>query len=234
MNGHDAEGLAAAYMASGVLSPEQRARYERHLLECDACWIEVQEARRGRELSEWMSEPAPAGLRDRIRAAVDLGGSPEPTAPRWQGTRRWLVAALVLLFTTTLGALVVIGGEEEPPRQIDAAVADFRSGITPDTAVRPPVAVLGEFRWQASETADLDGLPVTEHLYADLKGGRVLLIRADAEFARPDGAIGLPAGEWVIRQQSAVVLCVSRPAPYLVVSSDEPRARRVADLLAAR
>jgi anti-sigma factor RsiW len=67
---HDPAGLAAAYLG-GELGRRQRERYERHLLECEHCWWEVQTARRGRELAESLRELAPQRLRERIRATVE-------------------------------------------------------------------------------------------------------------------------------------------------------------------
>ncbi|HEV8165318.1 MAG TPA: zf-HC2 domain-containing protein, partial [Actinomycetota bacterium] len=53
--GHDPQRLAAAYLG-GELSRHRRERVEAHLLECEACWGEVQAARRGRALAESVRE----------------------------------------------------------------------------------------------------------------------------------------------------------------------------------
>ncbi|HEY8116435.1 MAG TPA: zf-HC2 domain-containing protein [Actinomycetota bacterium] len=79
---HDPERDSAEYV-SGELSVRARRWFERHLLDCDDCWREVLLGRFGRRIAEDAREPAPVGLRDRVRAAVVLssgGGLPsEPS-----------------------------------------------------------------------------------------------------------------------------------------------------------
>jgi hypothetical protein len=68
---HDPERNAAEYV-SGELSRRARRWFERHILECEDCWREVLLGRFGRRVAEDGREPVPAGLRDRVRAAVAL------------------------------------------------------------------------------------------------------------------------------------------------------------------
>jgi anti-sigma factor RsiW len=78
---HDPERNAAEYV-SGELSTRARRWFEAHLLRCEDCWREVLLGRLGRRLAEEAREQAPAGLRDRVRAAVQFtsdGGSAGPS-----------------------------------------------------------------------------------------------------------------------------------------------------------
>jgi anti-sigma factor RsiW len=68
---HDPERNAAEYV-SGELAGRARRWFERHILDCDDCWREVLLGRFGRRVAEDIRELAPAGLRDRVRAAVLL------------------------------------------------------------------------------------------------------------------------------------------------------------------
>lgn len=68
---HDPERNAAEYV-SGDLSTRARRWFEQHLLDCEDCWREVVLGRRGRRAAEDAREPVPVGLRDRVRAAVQL------------------------------------------------------------------------------------------------------------------------------------------------------------------
>ncbi|MGH7859146.1 MAG: zf-HC2 domain-containing protein, partial [Candidatus Binatia bacterium] len=65
------ERRVVAYLAGG-LEAEARAAFERHLLDCEECWSSVRDDRRGRQLAERLRSLAPAGLSDRVRAAVEL------------------------------------------------------------------------------------------------------------------------------------------------------------------
>jgi len=79
---HDPEGWAARYV-EGLMRSRARRRFEAHLVGCDDCWREVLLGRFGRRIAEDAREPAPVGLRDRVRAAVVLssgrGLPPEPS-----------------------------------------------------------------------------------------------------------------------------------------------------------
>ncbi len=83
---HDPERNAAEYV-TGELPRRARRWFEAHLLGCDECWQEVLLGRLGRRLAEETREQAPARLRDRVRAAVQLASSaggtgvPDPSSP---------------------------------------------------------------------------------------------------------------------------------------------------------
>lgn len=75
---HDPERHAAEYV-SGELPRRAIRWFETHLLDCEDCWREVLLGRIGRAAAEDVREPVPVGLRDRVRANVQLsGGSAGP------------------------------------------------------------------------------------------------------------------------------------------------------------
>lgn len=77
---HDPERSAAEYV-SGELSRRARRWFEAHLLHCEDCWREVLLGRLGRRVAEEAREQAPADLRDRVRAAVQLTGEGGAAGP---------------------------------------------------------------------------------------------------------------------------------------------------------
>jgi anti-sigma factor RsiW len=77
---HDPERNAAEYV-SGELSRRATRWFEAHLLGCEDCWREVLLGRLGRRVAEEAREQAPAGLRDRVRAAVHFTSEGGPTGP---------------------------------------------------------------------------------------------------------------------------------------------------------
>jgi hypothetical protein len=77
---HDPERNAAEYV-SGELSRRATRWFETHLLHCEDCWREVLLGRLGRRVAEEAREQAPAGLRDRVRAAVQFTSEGGPGGP---------------------------------------------------------------------------------------------------------------------------------------------------------
>ncbi|GIU99146.1 MAG: hypothetical protein KatS3mg014_0762 [Actinomycetota bacterium] len=79
---HDPERNAAEYV-SGELSRRAIRWFEAHLLDCEDCWRETLLGRLGRAVAEDAREPVPAGLRDRVRARVQMAGA---GGERWEET----------------------------------------------------------------------------------------------------------------------------------------------------
>jgi hypothetical protein len=77
---HDPERNAAEYV-TGELSRRATRWFESHLLHCEDCWREVLLGRLGRRIAEEAREQAPAGLRDRVRAAVQFTAEGGPGGP---------------------------------------------------------------------------------------------------------------------------------------------------------
>lgn len=66
---HDSETAAADYLGGGLRTREMRA-FQRHLLNCEPCWREVDEGRAGRRLAESARQVAPPELREQLRAII--------------------------------------------------------------------------------------------------------------------------------------------------------------------
>ena len=230
---HDPAALAANYLG-GELGRRQRERYERHLLECEDCWREVQAARRGRELAESLRQLAPQRLRERIRATVeaapDNGGRRRrwSDAPRRRSGRGQVLAAAATLVTLLALAAGGLLGWPHPaptaaqPAAIAAAVASYQAGDRwAPTAARPPARRLGDLELRRSGQGTLGGLPVTAYVYQDQAGHRVTLLRASRSFPTATGARHEPtAAMWLAEVDNVLLLCADRPWPALLVGQD--------------
>jgi hypothetical protein len=242
---HDPAGLAAAYLG-GELAHRQRERYQRHLLECEACWQEVQAARRGRQLAESLRELAPQRLRERVRATVEAAPTGSASGPR----RRWsaatallsgrgrVLAAAVALLALAAGGLLGLGRPQpaQPaaqPAAIAAAVASYRAGDRwAPTAARPPARRLGGLQLRRSGQGTLGGLPVVAFVYQDQAGHRVTLLRASHSFPTATGARHQPTpAMWLAEVDRVVLLCADRPWPALLVGQDRAEVLLAADQL---
>ena len=249
---HDSAGLAAAYLGGG-LALRQRERYQRHLLECEDCWREVQAARRGRQLAESLRELAPQRLRERVRATVEAAeaapaGSASGPRRRWSAATRQLsgrgrvlaaglaVVALLALAAGGLGGLLSRPHPAQPaaqPAAIAAAVASYRAGDRwAPTAVGPPARRLGNLQLRRSGQGMLGGLPVVAFVYQDQAGHRVTLLRAGHSFPTAAGARHEPtAAMWLAEVDRVVLLCADRPWPSLLVGQDRAQVLLAADQL---
>src|SRR5712691_2127847 len=133
MDGHDR--LLAAFLA-GDLDPVDARRWDEHLLECERCWRAVREDRAGRQAAELLRRPAPAGLGDRVRFAVELAAA-NTTAPphrRLGGRLHWRrlagAGAVAVGLAVTLLVLLVPGGRASLPASV-AAVARYAQAVPP-------------------------------------------------------------------------------------------------------
>src|SRR5216683_1922006 len=87
----------------------------------ERCWRAVRENRAGRQAAQLLRQPAPAGLPDRVRFAVELAAA-APTSQRpprhgvWLRWRRLAGAgALALGWAVTLVVLLLPGGRASLP-----------------------------------------------------------------------------------------------------------------------
>ena len=135
MDSHDR--LLAAFLA-GDLGPAAARRWDEHLLQCERCWRAVREDRAGRQAAQLLRQPAPAGLADRVRFAVELAaaGTIAHRRPR-DGVRlgwRWLTAAGALAAAVAVTVAVVLlpgGGQAGSMPAAVAAVARYAQTIPP-------------------------------------------------------------------------------------------------------
>ena len=159
--GHDPQRLAAAYLG-GELGRRQGERFQAHLLECEACWGEVQAARWGRALAESVREVTPHDLRDRIRATIEV----DPA-----GRRRWAVgwaglAAAIGVAAVVVGGLLVAGRQPTQPATIAAAAASYREGGATwrGPADPPPIRQVGDLRTVDYEAISMLNVSATQEL----------------------------------------------------------------------
>jgi hypothetical protein len=237
---HDPTALAATYLG-GELGRRRRERYERHLLDCEDCWREVQAARRGRALAESVRELAPQRLRERVRATVEATPATGRPWPRWPGLTatpagrgRVLAAAVAVVALLALAAGGLLDrARPAQPATIAAAVARYQAGDRwAPTAARPPARRLGDLELRHSGQGTLGGLPVTAFVYQDQAGHRVTLLRASRSFPTAAGARHQPtAAVWLAEVDQVVLLCADRPWPSLVVGQDRAEVLLAADRL---
>src|SRR5215472_18835307 len=129
MDGHDRHHRLGAFLA-GEMDHAEAGWWDEHLLECEQCWRAVREDRAGRQAAELLRQPAPAGLADRVRFAVELAaaGSTSPEPPRRGVRLRWRrlagAGAVALGVAVTIGVLLMPGGRASMPAAV-AAIARY-------------------------------------------------------------------------------------------------------------
>ncbi|MFN2590253.1 MAG: hypothetical protein ABR518_05745 [Actinomycetota bacterium] len=220
--GHDPELDAARYL-SGDGPRRWREWFESHLVACEACWAEVELGRRGRALAERARELAPADLRDRVRAAIEL------SAP----DRSWARRLGVGIAATAVAAAVVVGGlaavfalrtAGAQPDAIAAAVASYRShqpSVTGPAAHHSPDLSSAGLHLTAAGRTDLDGL-VSDVFTYRADGRTVFLYLGSARFPEAAGArerSGAVHGLDAMADGVALV-CADSPVSYLLMSED--------------
>ncbi len=209
---HDPERNAAAYLG-GLLRGARRRMFERHILNCEDCWREVDLGRKGRSVAESARELAPQALRERVRTAVETI-RPRPRRPRW-------IFGAGLVALTALLVVVVILLPERDPREIEAAVTDFRSGRMGPSAQPELPEHLGDLELTRAQHAALEGIDAVAHSYVDASGEEVVVYVAEREWPVAVGAEHDGAGEsWVAEKGGLVLICLNEPAPSLIVGND--------------
>jgi anti-sigma factor RsiW len=235
---HDPEPRAAAYLGA-AMRRTARQRYEAHLLSCERCWLEVTLGRRGRALAETACEPAPAGIREDIRAAVAArAATPQP---RWLLLRRGTVAAIVCagLLAACFIALrpwqaspAASSAAASPQAALAAAVASYRHDQLPGTAVparaAPDLARLG-FRLAGAASGQVNHVAVTMFVYRDAAGGHLILYRSARPFTEAAEARELhgPEGAWMAQAAGVSILCGRGAHSLLILGPDPAIVRRV-------
>jgi anti-sigma factor RsiW len=240
---HDPERLAAEFL-SGELGRARRLLVERHMLDCEACWAEAAQARRGRQAAEALRLVAPPGLRDRIRAVADLDPptprparpARNPVRPLWRVPAWWsvawirrpaLVGGLAVVCAAALTAVLLAWPAVNPagrqPAEVAALVQAYRDnqpGGEPVADQQPPVERADGYMWVQARRATVAGQPMILHQYRRADGARILLARAQTDFPRPAGAHLLPDGEWLADIDGVRLYCTSRAGPTLVLGED--------------
>lgn len=209
---HDPERNAAAYLG-GLLKGARRRMFERHIVDCEDCWREVDLGRKGRSVAEAGRELAPQDLRERVRATV---ATLQPRRRR----PLWAFGAGVVAIAVLAVAMVVVVPEREPG-EIEAVLASFRSGKVgaPANPQLPPR--LSDMELVGAERARMDGMEAIAHRYVDRSGDEVVVYVADEEWPVAAGAEHDNAGEtWVAEKDGLVMICLNGPHSSLVVGDD--------------
>jgi hypothetical protein len=226
---HDPERDAAAFLG-GAMSRRRRKKFEQHVLECDDCWLEVDQARRGRSLAESGRELAPQFLRERVRATV---GSLSPHRRR---IRPVLAGVTVLILVAMAAGALLPGLIRKQPEAISAVLRDFdgRVAIGPQVEPRLP-ELLGDLRLTGARAGHVDGINVVVHVYEDLAGHTVAVYQADESFPIAQGADHDALGTtWSATIEGTTLFCADEPAPSLVVGEDAREVRLAAAELGLR
>lgn len=217
---HDPERDVAAYV-SGELSAKDLRRFEAHLMECEVCWREVQLSREGRRLADSGRRPAPARLREDVRAAVTLSAG----GPRRR--RRLLVAAFTVSAVVVAGTIAVLSAvpSTAQPPEIEAALASYRSREIPPAPperVAPDLGAAG-LELMGGGARLLGPMPTDVFAYREPSGARVFLFISSSAFPEASGATrrgsGMAPG-WTARAGGLSLLCGSRPTSFLLVGAD--------------
>jgi hypothetical protein len=187
--------------------------FERHIVDCEDCWREVDLARQGRSVAESARELAPQALRERVRTAVE-SVKPPRRRPLWI-----LGAGVVLIAAALLGTSLLIA--EREPREIEAVLAAFRerpqgSPVEPQLPSR-----LRSLQLVDSGRTKLAGIDAVAHTYVDPSGDEVVVFVADRQWPVASGARHHNAGDtWIAEKDGLVLICIDEPAPSLVVGDD--------------
>lgn len=213
---HDPEKAAASYL-SGEMIKRRRAGFERHIVECEDCWREVQLGRAGRSLAESGRELAPQAIREQVRAVIAAAPTPKR---RWG--LRWGTTVFAIAVIAVASLTYVTFQSQSQPRVIDAILADYRdpapSGEEIETTLPRRLGDLSHARSYANTLGDLE---VIVHSYRDPAGHRVLVYQADRTFPAADGAEHSSDDRtWTAAADGVVLFCADHPVPSLVVGDD--------------
>jgi hypothetical protein len=188
--------------------------FERHMVQCEDCWREVDLGRKGRSVAESGRELAPQSLRERVRAAVETM-TPSPRRPRWV-----LGAGAITLVAAAVTAVVLAIPRQ--PGEIEAVLASFERGRPMGSLSEPELpARLANLTLDRAEEGELAGLEVVAHHYLDPSGDEVVVYVTDRQWPVALGAEHDNAGEmWTARGDELVMICLNDPVPSLVVGDN--------------
>ena len=222
MDGHDR--LLAAFLA-GDLDPGDARRWDEHLLECERCWRAVREDRAGRQAADMLRQPAPAGLADRVRFAVELAaaGTTSRRQPRHGVRRRWRrlagAGALALGLAVTFLVLLLPGGRASMPAPV-AAVARYAQTMPPAWQPEPGTG------WRTAPvevghpvTLTAGGQPIVVRTWR-LGGTEAVVAVSGRPFPMPPGAQGASGGgmAWSAQVGKLGLYCINGTTSELVAA----------------
>ena len=119
----DVHALAGAY-ALDAMEAEERALFEGHLDECDACRAEVEELQAtAARLGAAAAETPPAGLRDRVLEGARATRQVEVAPARTRAAPRWLPAVAAALALAVIGLATALFLTESRADRLDSTLA---------------------------------------------------------------------------------------------------------------
>lgn len=188
------------------------------MLECEDCWREVVEGRKGRAAAEAGRELAPQHLRERVRATVS---TLQARVPWWRRRPIFLgVAIACFALLVAVPSFTFVARSKQPP-QIALLVADF-AGTQDMGAVSASSLpeTLGDLELVSAERGQVEGVVIVAHAYRDAAGHKVIVYQSDSEFPIARGARHDPTGSWTAEIDGTVLYCADDPLPSLVIGDD--------------
>ena len=230
---HEPERESALYI-QGEMPARSRRRFESHLLSCEECWQEVQQARSGRALAERARELSPPRLREDVRAAVAMS---EALGRRRARILVPVIAAVVAGIVASGLLIANLFGEGGPgqPTPIAAALTSFRSEQIPasrSTLHAPPDLSAAGLRLLGGGRSSLGGMAVDAFWFTDGRT-RILLFLGSRRFPEAVGArerAGAVHG-WRAAVDGIQLVCADSPVSYLLMSRDRSLVDRTEPVL---
>jgi hypothetical protein len=211
-----------------------RRRFESHLLACERCWKEVQQAREGRAVAERGRELTPPGLREDVRAAVSMSEAPGRRLLRIPVPLALAVLAGLVASGLLVNSLLRPDGPPQP-KPIAAALASFRSDQAPvsvPTLHAPPDLSAAGLQFLGGGRSSLGGMPADEFWFTDGRT-KVVLFLSPERFPEAVGAqerAGAVHG-WQAADGGVHLVCADSPVSYLLMSDDGSLANRAESIL---
>ncbi|HYZ93980.1 MAG TPA: anti-sigma factor [Actinomycetota bacterium] len=215
---HSSEATSAAYLA-GELADGDSKDFEQHLLECDDCWADLDEARRGLTAVESLRELAPSHLRAAVRHGTPARGS-------GRSHRVALALAAGVAVVAGIGAGVVLALRPSEPSVIAAAVAGYIDDELPGARMpKAPPPDLTSLRLAdiGAGAGRIEGVTVTAYAYRDPTGRRLMVYVGTTAFPMPRRAHMFhgPDGPWMTHTGGVMLLASRTPHTVLIVGEDD-------------
>jgi anti-sigma factor RsiW len=219
MDGHDR--LLAAFLA-GDLDMAAAREWDEHLLECEQCWRAVREDRAARQAAELLRGPAPAGLADRVRFAVEVAASAAARPRQPRGGRRLrhgqLAAggALILGMAVTLVLILLPARHPAVPAPV-AAVASYAQTVPPPARQPEPGRRAAPVQVGRPVTLTAGGQQIVMRIWR-LGGTEAVVAVSSRPFPMPGGGQGTPGGgmAWSARIGRLSLYCINGRTSELV------------------
>jgi hypothetical protein len=214
MSGHERDLLA---FLAGDLDPDYAQDFDTHLLSCESCWAAVRADRTARALLEGLRDPAPAGLADRVRLAIEVDGRSQRRRVRRRPT--WLAGAAVLAAAALTGLVVAVVPRAPSASPAVTAVVQFAREIPSSSSTLPEYPQPTPLGAPIALTVGGQRVDLTYY-----QVGRVEAVVASSprQFAMPAGGrpLGGPSGmAWSAARSGITLFCLNGPRPILLAAA---------------